>query len=349
MPLTSLPSGPDRLVSVDYSKGLCIILVVLMHSTLGVEKAVGQVSWLSGFIEWAKPFRMPDFFLVSGLFLFRRIDAPWMRYLDSKVLHFAYFYLLWMTIQFLFKGPGMVVEQGLAATVAAWLSAFVDPFGTLWFIYMLAVFFVVAKLLRPVNPLVVWLVAALLEALPIGTGFVLIDEFASRFVFFYTGYLLGPRILAAAQTLGTGSIRPALAGLIFWAALNTALVATGLAGLPGISLLLGLAGGAAIITIGVLLARLQLLGWLRQAGANSLTIYLAFFLFMAGSRTMLVKLPVPLDPGGMALLVTLAGVAGPLILSRVTRNGPLRFLFERPPFSRFPAGQPAMTTGSQCG
>ena len=64
-------SGPStpRVDWVDYAKGICIILVVMMHSTLGVEKAAGELSWLNGFIEWARPFRMPDFFLISGLFL----------------------------------------------------------------------------------------------------------------------------------------------------------------------------------------------------------------------------------------------------------------------------------------
>ena len=29
----------------------------------------------------------------------------WRDYLDKKVLHFAYFYVLWVTIQFAFKAP----------------------------------------------------------------------------------------------------------------------------------------------------------------------------------------------------------------------------------------------------
>ena len=65
-----------RIDWVDYAKGICIVLVVLMHSTLGVEKAAGSESWLNPFIDWARPFRMPDFFLISGLFLANRIGRP---------------------------------------------------------------------------------------------------------------------------------------------------------------------------------------------------------------------------------------------------------------------------------
>jgi uncharacterized membrane protein YcfT len=46
---------------VDYAKGFCIVFVVMMHSTLGVERAVGQEGWLHTVVAFARPFRMPDF------------------------------------------------------------------------------------------------------------------------------------------------------------------------------------------------------------------------------------------------------------------------------------------------
>ena len=58
-----------RVPWVDYAKGLCIVFVVMMHSTLGVEDAAGREGWLHPLVAFAKPFRMPDFFLISGLFL----------------------------------------------------------------------------------------------------------------------------------------------------------------------------------------------------------------------------------------------------------------------------------------
>ena len=102
----------ERVDWVDVAKGICIIMVVMMHSTLGVEKAAGEPGWMGYLVEFARPFRMPDFFLIAGLFLARRIDAPWRLYLDRKVLHFVYFYVLWLTIQFAFKAPGMLAELG---------------------------------------------------------------------------------------------------------------------------------------------------------------------------------------------------------------------------------------------
>ena len=97
--------GPDRVGWVDYAKGICIVMVVMMHSTLGVEQATGKSSWMGALVTFAKPFRMPDFFLIYGLFLEQVIDRPRPAYSDTKVVHFAYFYALWGTIQFTFKAP----------------------------------------------------------------------------------------------------------------------------------------------------------------------------------------------------------------------------------------------------
>ena len=103
-------AGAPRVDWVDYAKGFCIIMVVMMHSTLGVEAAAGQDKLDGHLVAFAKPFRMPDFFLISGLFLARVIDRDWRTYLDRKVVHFAYFYVLWVTIQFAFKAPGLMFD-----------------------------------------------------------------------------------------------------------------------------------------------------------------------------------------------------------------------------------------------
>ena len=87
-------------------------MVVMMHATLGVEQASRATSWMGSLVAFAKPFRMPDFFLISGLFLARVIDRDWRDYLDKKVFNFAYFYGIWVTIQFAFKAPGFAAELG---------------------------------------------------------------------------------------------------------------------------------------------------------------------------------------------------------------------------------------------
>src|ERR1700724_2018636 len=156
-------SAPVRIDWVDYAKGICIVMVVMMHSVLGVELAAGQTGFMHGLVAFAKPFRMPDFFLISGLFLSVVIDRDWRPFLDRKVVHFVYFYVLWVTIQFGFKAPGLAAEHGALGVAMFYAESFIEPFGTLWFIYLLPIFFVATKLALRVPPLVVFAIAAALE------------------------------------------------------------------------------------------------------------------------------------------------------------------------------------------
>ena len=318
-----------RIDWVDYAKGICIIMVVMMHSVLGVELAAGETGFMHAVVAFAKPFRMPDFFLISGLFLPLVIDRDWRTYLDRKVVHFAYFYALWVTIQFGFKAPAFAATGGWPHAGYLYLESFIEPFGTLWFIYLLPIFFVVAKLTRNVHPLVIWLIAAALESAHVTTGWTVIDEFCARFVYFFTGYALAGYVFALSDR---ARARPALAlpGLGLWALVNGGLVALGVSEWPVVSLALGFAGACAIIVTGTLLARAQWLGFLRFCGEHSIVIYLAFFLPMAATRTVLLRFDVIPDIGLISLIVTAAGVAGSLLIWRLALAVRANFLFERP-------------------
>jgi uncharacterized membrane protein YcfT len=318
-----------RIDWVDYAKGICIVMVVMMHSVLGVELAAGQTGFMHAVVMFAKPFRMPDFFLISGLFLSLVIDRDWRTYLDRKVVHFAYFYVLWVTIQFGFKAPGFAAEQGWAHAGFLYLESFIEPFGTLWFIYLLPIFFVVIKLTRGVPAILVWFVAALLEGAHVMTGWTVIDEFCARFVYIYSGYLFANYVFTLSDRARAHPVL-ALGGLATWAIVNGGLVALGFGEWPMISLMLGLAGACAIITMGTLLARCGFLNFLRFCGEHSIVIYLAFFLPMATTRTLLLKTGIVPDIGMISLIVTVAGVAGALLIWRIALWAHANFLFERP-------------------
>src|ERR1700738_2450737 len=326
-PLTR--SSPGRVDWVDYAKGICIVMVVMMHSVLGVELTAGEKGFMHLLVTFAKPFRMPDFFLISGLFLSVVIDRDWRTYLDRKVVHFAYFYVLWVTIQFGFKAPSFASESGWAHAGFLYLESFIEPFGTLWFIYLLPVFFVVTKATRQAPPLVVWGIAALLEMAHIATGWTVIDEFGARFVYFYTGYLFARHVFALSDR-ARAQPAMALAALALWALGNGGLVASGCSEWPLVSLALGLAGACAIVTMGTLLARMRWLNFLRFCGEHSSVIYLAFSLPMAATRTLLLRTGLIHDIGAISLVVTVAGVVGALAIWRIALAAGANFLFERP-------------------
>jgi uncharacterized membrane protein YcfT len=324
---TSAQGG--RVDWVDYAKGICIVMVVMMHSVLGVEAAAGKTGFIHAVVMFAKPFRMPDFFLISGLFLSVVIDRDWRTYLDRKVVHFAYFYVLWVTIQFAFKAPAFAAQTSWSHVGYLYLESFIEPFGTLWFIYLLPIFFVVTKLTRKISPLAILALAAALETAHVATGWTVIDEFCARFVYFYAGYLFAPYVFKLSSHAHTAPVL-ALVGLALWALVNGVLVASDISEWPIVSLALGFAGACAIIVTGTLLARMHWLTFLRFCGEHSIVIYLAFFLPMVIARVSLLRTGVISDIGTISLLVTITGVIGSLVIWRVALALRANFLFERP-------------------
>ena len=323
------PARSGRVDWVDYVKGICIVMVVMMHSVLGVELAAGENGFMHPLVAFAKPFRMPDFFLISGLFLPLVIDRGWRTFLDRKVVHFAYFYVLWVTIQFGFKAPSFAAETNWAHAGYLYLESFVEPFGTLWFIYLLPIFFVVTKATRRLPPLLIWGLAAVLEMSHFSTGWTAIDEFGARFVYFYTGYLFADYVFALSAQARAWP-RLALASLLLWALLDGGLVRLGVSERPVISLALGLAGACAVVTVATLLARAKWLDFIRFCGEHSIVIYLAFFLPMAATRTLLLRSGIIPDVGVMSLVVTLVALFGALAIWQAAIRLGATFLFERP-------------------
>jgi uncharacterized membrane protein YcfT len=182
----------------------------------------------------------------------------------------------------------------------------------------------------------------LLETAHVATGWTVIDEFCSRFVYFYSGYLFADIVFAWSDR---ARARPtlALAGLALWALIEGCLVISGASEWPLISLALGLAGAGAIVTMGTLLARMRWLNFLRYCGEHSIVIYLAFFLPMAATRTLLLREGWIHDIGTVSLIVTIIGVVGALALWRAALAVGANFLFERPALFWIAPKQPSVT------
>jgi uncharacterized membrane protein YcfT len=345
----ALPATSDnvgyRVAWVDYAKGWSIVLVVTMHSALGVGLAVGEQGWLHETVAFAKLFRMPDFFLVAGLFAGRAIDRPWRNFLDRKVVHFAYFYALWLCIALVAKFDALdLCTPG--AWVKAYLFGFVQPFSSMWFIQLLPILFVAARLAKRF-PLPLVLCAAVLAhiaaaAFPEGgqyamasqmTGWVTLDSFLLFFVYFYCGYRFSGPMLAFARWLRS---RPAIAvaGLVTWAVIEEHAVKLGVTEMPGLTLAFGLAGGLAVIAASVLLDRAQVMSWLAHCGRNPLAIYLSFFVPMAATRMLILKTGLVSNVGAMSLIVASAAIALPLAVSALARGTILEFLYVRPSWAR---------------
>ncbi|WP_375452793.1 acyltransferase family protein [uncultured Devosia sp.] len=338
----------NRLQWVDMAKGLSILLVVMMYSAFSTGEDTGGIGILHWVIGFATPFRMPEFFMISGLFLPLVIARDWKRYADRRVVHYLYFYTLWALIHIVFKEALIARDPATAVSYIAW--AIIEPYGVLWFIYLLAVFSAATKLLHYLRAphWAVLAVGAILQMSAIHTGSYIIDQFAAYFVYFYAGYALAPHIFRLADWAGRNAW-PTTAVLLVWALANAALVFSpgyeiapghvtmGLAALPGIHLALATIGTVALCLLAVLLAKLSFMNWLRWLGSKSLIVYLAFVLPMGIVRTILLKLGIVTEVSALSIIVMIAAIAAPLILYwLVERTGWCKWLFERPSWAHFP-------------
>lgn len=337
-----------RLSWVDAAKGISILLVVMMYSAYSVGEDTGGIGFMHYIIAFATPFRMPEFFLISGLFLSHVIDRKWTAYADRRVLHYFYFYALWMVIHIIFK-VGIVTMDPVGALSQIAL-AIVEPYGVLWFIYVLALVSAAAKLLATLKiPQWVGLAgAAALQIAPVATGSYAFNQFAEYFVFFYSGYVFAPMIFKFVDSAMAAPLY-ALAFLALWAIGNGMLVFSpgyqmlpnhtemGLAALPGLRLALALVGSVALCTAAGLFSKLSFMNWLSWIGARSIVIYLAFALPMSILRVVLLKLDIITDPGLLSLVILVGATISPIILYALIHwTGLGKFLFERPAWAHIP-------------
>ncbi len=335
----------DRLAWVDYAKGICIVAVVCMYAGYYVQPAEGGgAGWMQLWMDFARPFRMPDFFLLAGLFLARTIDRPWREYLDKKVVHFVYFLVLWTTIYFVAEA---LLTRNLAGGTPLWLQYLawltVDPYHMLWFVAMLPVYFLVTRAVRGVPWWIILPLAALLQIAAFESGWRHFDRFGERYVYFYAGYAFAPLVFQFADWVRENKGK-ALGLLALWAVVNEGFVLARLHEAPGLSLVLGFVGVGGVIAVAALLQDTRRMQWLRYLGRNSIVVFLAFYIPMVVAAKLLWRFGPPLDLGTQALVITIAAIVVPVIAYAVLRHSPARILFERPRWAQLGSvRQPAKT------
>jgi len=331
-----------RLDWVDMAKGMSILLVVMLYATNGAGEATGNIGALHYVIGFATPFRMPEFFLISGLFLANVINRPWAKFTDRRAVHYLYFYVIWAIIHIVLK-VGLASANPVAAGEQL-LLAIVQPYGVLWFIYVLALTGIAAKVLKELRipHWAVLIAGAALSMAHLNTASYALNQFANYFVYFYAGYVFAPQIfklVANAQAVP----KTAAAGLILWSLINGYLVFTpdfhaepvhftmGLAEAQMIRFALAIMGSVALCVGAGLLSRFNWMGWLQTIGKHSLMVYVAFALPLTFSRIALLKLNIISDTTLLTIVTMLIALLVPLMgfwVVQKIRFG--RFLFTRP-------------------
>ncbi|MEV4808595.1 pyridoxal-phosphate dependent enzyme [Micromonospora avicenniae] len=205
----AVPTKAGREAWADVAKGTCIILVVLWHV---VVKDYLQIDWRVGVPvpgawgllgEQLLPLRMPLFFTISGIFAANAVNRSWRTAARPRIAGNLYLYAIWLLLHtaLLALSPGFPTDR--ATSFGGLLAQLTITPSNLWYLYALALYFVVAKALRRVHPAVLLGLSGVLSAVA-AAG--LLDTPGNRggvyqnLVFFLAGVHLRPYLTRWAAT-----------------------------------------------------------------------------------------------------------------------------------------------------
>ncbi|MFV2101789.1 acyltransferase family protein [Micromonospora sp. LOL_024] len=163
------PAG-GRLAWADVAKGGCIVLVLSWHV---IMKDYLQIDWRldvpvpgawGTLGELLLPMRMPLFFAISGMFAASAVQRPWRAVGRPRIARFLYLYGVWLLIHtaVLALAPDFPTDR--ATSLGDLLAQLTISPSNLWYLYALALYFVLAKALRRVHPAVLLTAAGVLSA-----------------------------------------------------------------------------------------------------------------------------------------------------------------------------------------
>lgn len=321
----------DRETWIDSVKGLTIIMVVFHHVFSGIKTSIGFSDLVVGIYDLSSPIRMPLFFLVAGFFARKAIHGPYVQFVNGKVIHFAYFYILWSGIS-IFTRASLSSFTNNDVLFSDFFTILWHPTFTLWFLYSLLLAFVLARLMRNL-PVIIQLCLALIAAvyvihyIPSGE-LILVKRTLRLLPFFLFGVYYSESIRAwvsrshLKQTTILGAGFTLLAVIAFFY------------GSPDQAIYFFPMAALAIATVMCFIFFIRsskIASGLSYVGERSLYIYLMHFLPAAGFRVVLLKLGVDVHPLLLALICTAASVASCILVYEIFKNiYPIKYLFKRP-------------------
>lgn len=335
---------------IDYDRGISIILVTYRHCFEGMEKAgldLKSHPWLEYINVFFFGFRMPLFFIASGMFISQSMQKRGLNpYLNNRVQSILYPMLVWgiiqISLQLLFSSyTNSKGDVGLMSYV----YLITDPRSTGQFWYLNALFFVgiiyaFLKVKLKFNILqqfifgsILYTVCAIDNAYEINLGF--INDIFKYYLFFAIGDAVSKLILDERATkffTSWKTILPLLISFItiqyFFTEINMNKGSNYFVEnrMPLFFLLVAIVGCSLSIAVSFSLKKSNSLKFLRVVGYNSVHIYCLQIIVMSISRQLFMKMGMT-NPSLIALAVLSTGVLAPIVFYNICLRINLWWLF----------------------
>ena len=217
---SSAPAAPTgRIAWLDLARAAAIVLVVVYHVASGagydlLPRDGGAAGyWWSSVNIMLAPIPMNLFFLISGMFAVRAVHRPFARVVRPRILDMAWPYLLWSAV-FAVTAWTRYAPEDPVGYMRSQAEATLVVMGPYWFIAVLPVFFLAARLGRDrprlllAAALAVYLLAWPLKMLMLTQEWIpaLVSEGLYRFtiyaVWYLGGFVLRDRIIALVGGIG---------------------------------------------------------------------------------------------------------------------------------------------------
>jgi fucose 4-O-acetylase-like acetyltransferase len=341
----------SRLRWIDYARGIAIILVCYRHVFEGSKEAgvpVGDYNFLEYANIFLYSFRMPLFFIISGLFITRSLQKKGLKlYVEGRARAILYPYFVWGMLQLTLQMIFTKYTNG-HPTASSYLNLLYQPreCAQFWYLYALfnvSVLYAFTKYflkLPPVYNIVVGIIFFYLSSLiyqqNIRTG--LAFDILHYYIFFAVGDFLGSYLLDEKNKKYLESGKLLLLILIPFGVGQVYFLLENLSHTTGkymhvefyqpfVFLLIALVGCVFVINLSFYLQKKNYLKWLTVLGRNSLYIYVSHVIVFSFVRIILNKFFGIQNVAIILLSGIMSGLFIPLLLYRLAVRLNLRWIF----------------------
>lgn len=343
---------------VDFARGVAIILVLYRHVFEGIKNTQVPVHGYM-FLEHINimffSFRMPLFFIVSGIFLSASFAKRGLsRYIEVKARTILFPYFLWgvlqISLQILFSGYVNSDRTTFDYLYLLYQPRRIDQFWYLMALFNVSVLYVIVKYVlkfkvwhQIVLGVVMYFASAFLHQNEINIGFLM--DILNFYIFVLMGDLINKTMRSEKN------IRLFQSWKVFAGLLVTFIVLQGYFLLknlqhpeidgyrfveyfqPLLFFIIAVSGCAFIISVCFLLQRARRPQWLRVLGKHSLYIYVAHVIAFASVRAFMMNVLHITNIPALLIIGIISGLFIPVLLYEISKKLKMDWIFalkERP-------------------